>query len=191
MSNNIITYGLKNVHYSKATYNESDDSWGYATPVELKGAQEFSSDLIGGSSSVYADDQVVATLNQNAGRTITLKLTEITDEFKTDILGYKKAENGNLVEITNAEPITFALGFEFQGDKKARRVWFYLCTCAPINEATKSKTESVEANSISLTITARPIAIDDNNLTTHVTASKGDANYDAFLTTAPSLPVIK
>ena len=163
MSNNIITYGLKNVHYSKATYNESDDSWGYATPVELKGAQEFSSDLIGGSSSVYADDQVVATLNQNAGRTITLKLTEITDEFKTDILGYKKA----------------------------RRVWFYLCTCAPINEATKSKTESVEANSISLTITARPIAIDDNNSTTHVTASKGDANYDTFLTTAPSLPVIK
>ena len=191
MSNNIITYGLKNVHYSKATYNESDDSWGYATPVELKGAQEFSSDLIGGSSSVYADDQVVATLNQNAGRTITLKLTEITDEFKTDILGYKKAENGNLVEITNAEPTTFALGFEFQGDKKARRVWFYLCTCAPINESTKSKTESVEANSISLTITARPIAIDDNNSTTNVTASKGDANYDTFLTTAPSLPVIK
>ena len=108
MSNNIITYGLKNVHYSKATYNDTDDSWSYETPVELKGAQEFSSDLIGGSSSVYADDQVVATLNQNAGRTITLKLTEITDEFKTDILGYKKAENGNLVEITNAEPTTFA-----------------------------------------------------------------------------------
>ena len=83
MSNNIVTFGLKNVHYSKATLGP-DGTWSFATPVALPGAQEFSSDLVGSSSSVYADDQVVATLNQNAGRTITLKVTELTDEFKTD-----------------------------------------------------------------------------------------------------------
>ena len=191
MANNIVSFGLKNVHYSKATLNSVDGTWSFATPVSLPGAQEFSSDLIGSSSQVYADDQVVATLNQNAGRTITLKLTELTDEFKTDILGYKKLDNGNLVEIVNAEVVTFALGFEFQGDAKARRTWFYLCTVAPINEATKSKADSVEANSISLTITARPIAIDADNYTTHITASKGDANYATFLSVAPVLPVIK
>lgn len=191
MSNNIVTFGLKNVHYSKATQSATDGSWTFSAPVALPGAQEFSSDLVGSSSQVYADDQVVATLNQNAGRTITLKVTELTDEFKTDILGYKKLDNGNLVEIANAEVVTFALGFEFQGDLKARRTWFYLCTCAPINEATKSKADSVEANSISLTITARPIAIDDDNSTTHITASKGDANYATFLTVAPALPVLK
>ena len=190
MSNNIVTFGLKNVHYSKATLGP-DGTWSFATPVALPGAQEFSSDLVGSSSFVYADDQVVATLNQNAGRTITLKVTELTDEFKTDILGYKKLDNGNLVEITNAEVVTFALGLEFQGDLKARRTWFYLCTCSPINEATKSKTDSVEANAISLSMTARPIAIDSDNYTTHITASKGDANYGTFLTTAPSLPVLK
>lgn len=190
MANNIVTFGLKNVHYAKATLS-TDGTWTFAKPVALPGAQEFSSDLIGSSASVYADDQVVATLNQNAGRTITLKVTELTDEFKTDILGYKKLDNGNLVEITNAPVVTFALGIEFQGDAKARRAWFYLCTVAPINEATKSKTDSVEANSISLTITARPVNVGGDNYATHVTAAKGDENYDTFLTETPVIPEVK
>lgn len=190
MANNIVTFGLKNVHYSKATQG-TDGEWSFGSPVSLPGAQEFSSDLIGSSSSVYADDQVVATLNQNAGRTITLKVTELTDEFKIDILGYKKLDNGNLVEITNAPVTTFALGLEFQGDAKARRVWFYLCNCSPISESTKSKTDSVEANSISLTITARPIKVGEEFYATHIIAAKGDANYDSFLTSAPVIPEVK
>ena len=190
MANNIVTFGLTNVHYAKATQS-TDGSWSFATPARLKGAQEFTSDIIGGSTPVYADDQVVATLNQNAGRTISLKVTELPDEFKTDILGYKKLENGNLVEIANAPVVTFALGIQFSGDVKARRVWYFLCTVTPINEATKSKAESIEANSITLNITVRPIAINDEDYTTHVIASKGDSNYETFLSVAPVVPEIK
>lgn len=191
MANNIVTFGLKNVHYSIATLSTTDGTWKFASPIELPGAQEFSSEIIGSASQVYADDKVVATLNQNAGRNITLKLTELTDEFKKDILGYKEAENGNLVEVTNAPVVTFALGFEIQGDIKARRTWIYLCTCAPISESTKSKSDSVEANAISLSITARPIQVDDDNFTTLISATKDNGNYATFLTTAPSLPVLK
>lgn len=189
MANNKITYGLKNVYYSVAKENESG-VWTFATPVKLPGAQEFSNDIIGGSTNVNADDTTIATLNSLSGRTLTLKLTELTDEFKVDVLGYKKLTNGNLVEITNAEPTTFALGFEIQGDVKARRVWFYLCSVSPISEASKTKTDSVEVNAITLNITARPIAIDDSHYTTHVTASLGDSNYATFLTTAPTLPTL-
>ena len=94
------------------------------------------------------------------------------------------------VEITNAPVVTFALGVEFQGDVKARRVWYYLCNVTPINEATKTKSESIEANAITLNITVRPIAIDEENYTTHAIASKGDSNYNNFLTTAPTLPEV-
>lgn len=190
MSNNIVTFGLKNVHYAKATLG-SDGTWAFATPAPLVGAQEFSSDIIGGSTAVYADDQVVANLNQNAGRTISLKLTEVPDEFKTDILGYKKMENGNIVEVANAPVVTFALGLEFQGDIKARRSWFYLCTVTPISEASKSKTDSVEANGITLNITARPIATNKDYLIIHVDASKGDSNYDTFFSAVPALPTLE
>lgn len=187
MSNNIVTFGLKNVHYAKATQG-NDGSWTFAKPVRLNGAQEFSSDIIGGSTSVYADDQLVASLNQNAGRTIALKVTEIPDEFKIDILGYQKLENGNLVEILNAPVVTFALGIEFQGDVKARRAWFYLCNVTPISEATKSKTDSVEANSVTLNISARPIEISGGYALLHQVASKGDSNYEAFFNAVPELP---
>lgn len=188
--NNIVSFGLRNVHYSIATQSD-DGTWTFATPVAFPGAQEFNSDIIGGSTTVRADDIVVAQLNQNGGRTLTLKVTELTDEFKTDILGYKKTTEGNLVEITNAPVVTFALGVEFQGDVKARRVWYYLCNVTPINEATKTKAESVEANAITLNITVRPIAIDEENYTTHAIASKGDSNYESFLSTAPVLPEVE
>ena len=188
--NNIVSFGLRNVHYAVATQSLEDGSWSFGSPVEFPGAQEFTSEVIGGATTVRADDIVVAQLNQNGGRTLTLKVTEVPESFKKDVLGYKATSEGNLVEITNAPTVTFALGVEYQGDVKARRVWYYLCNVAPINEATKSKTESVEANSITLNINVRPIAIDDNNYTTHRIANKGDGNYDAFLTTAPALPVI-
>lgn len=190
MSNNKVTFGLTNVHYAKATLG-SDNSWSFDTPVRLYGAQEITSDIVGGSTSVYADDSVIATLVQNAGRTISLTMTEISEDFKIDILGYKKLNNGNLVEITNADVTTFALGCEFQGDAKARRVWFYLCTVTPLNEASKSKADSVEANTITLNITARPIAINNKYSTTHITSCFGDSNYDTFLTSSPELPTIE
>ncbi len=188
MANNKITYGLRNVHYSIATQG-TDGTWTFATPIVLPGAQEFSSDIVGGSTSVYADDIVIANLVQNAGRTLTLKLTELTEEFKINVLGYKRLTNGNLVEVANAPVITFALGIEFQGDAKARRAWFYLCNVTPISESTKSKTDSAEANAVTLNITARPIEVGDH-LVTNVVAAVGDSNYSNFLTAAPTVPVI-
>lgn len=188
MSQTKITFGLKNVHYSIATISSSG-TWSFATPVALPGAQEFSSEVVGGSTNVYADDTLYASLIQNAGRTLTVKFTEIPDSFKKDVLGYKQLANGNLVEIANAPVVTFAFGFEFQKDNGARRVWYYLCNVTPIGESTKSKADSIEANSISLTITARPLEVEDD-LVTNCVANKGDSNYTNFLTTAPVIPVI-
>lgn len=188
MANNKITFGLKNVHYSIATQTEGG-VWSFATPVALPGAQEFTSDIVGGSSSVYADDIVYSVISQSAGRTITLKFTEITEEFKIAVLGYKRLANGNLIEIANAKPVTFALGLEFDGDVKHRRVWFYLCNVTPISESSKTKADSIEANSTTLNITCRPLE-DDGYLVINCVADETNSNYSSFLTTAPSKPVI-
>ena len=76
MPNNKITFGLRNVHYAIAN-QDNNGNWSFDTPVALQGAQEFSSEVVGGSTNVYADDTLYASLVQNAGRTLTLKFTEI------------------------------------------------------------------------------------------------------------------
>ena len=183
---NKVTFGLKNVHYAIATPTE-DDTWDFGTPKKLHGAQELSAEVIAGKTDVYADDKIVATLASSSGSNITLKLTELDDDFKVDILGFARDSNGNLVEIVNHRTKTFALGYEIQGDIKARRIWYFLCTATPSGDASKSKADSIEANSITLNITARPIE-SGNNLILRVIAGVGDTNYPAFLTTTPRLP---
>jgi phi13 family phage major tail protein len=183
---NKVTFGLTNVHYALATQG-SDGSWTFGTPKRLVGAQEITTEAIGGTTQVYADDKVIATLVSNSGTTVTLKFTEIDDDFKKDIFGFKTDNNGNFVEVINSDTKTFALGYEIQGDSKARRIWYYLCTATPTGDASKSKADSIEANAISITITARPIET-GNHLILRVIASVGDSNYATFLTNQPVLP---
>ena len=183
---NKVTFGLTNVHYALATQGV-DGSWSFATPIRLEGAQEITTEAIGGSSQVYADDKVIATLVSNSGSNVSLKFTEIDETFKKDIFGFLEDTNGNLVEILNAETKTFALGYEIQGDVKARRIWYFLCTATPSGDASKSKADSIEANSITLNVTARPIESGDNQIL-RVIAGMGDTNYTGFLTQTPALP---
>lgn len=183
---NKVTYGLKNVHYAVAT--ESQGSWTYGTPVALEGAQEFSATILGGKSDVYADDKVIATTTSYSGQDITLKFTELSDQFKKDVLGYIEQDN-SLIEITNAGVVTFALGFEIAGDAKRRRVWYYLCSATPVGDSTKSTTDTVEVNSVQLAITARPITSGNYDII-RVIKEQGQTGYDTFLTTAPTVPAI-
>ena len=185
---NKVTFGLTNVHYALATQTE-DGSWTFAVPKRLVGAQEISVEAIGGSAQVYADDTVIKTLVSNSGSNVTLKFTEIDVAFKKDIFGFLEDTNGNLVEIINAETKTFALGYEIQGDMHARRIWYFLCTATPTGDVSKTKSDSIEANSIELNITARPIEAGDNHIL-RVIAKQSDSNYATFLTTSPALPTV-
>ncbi|MCL2521255.1 MAG: hypothetical protein FWE36_00170 [Erysipelotrichales bacterium] len=179
---NKVSFGLTNVYYAKLS--DEDSRIEYDLPLRLHGAQELSHEVIGGSERVFADDRVFAVLSQNAGRSVTLKLTELDNDFKIKILGYRELSNGNIIEVANAKTEKFALGFELQGDKLARRTWFYKCSIVPINEATKTKGESAEANAITLDIVAEPIEV-GSEMITFITAHKNDQNYEEFLTRRP------
>ena len=185
---NKVTFGLKNVHYAVATPNE-DDTWTFSEPKRLIGAQELTAEVIAGKTDVYADDRILATLVSNSGSTITLKLTELDDDFKVDALGFARDINGNLIELVTHKIKTFALGYEIQGDAKARRIWYFLCTASPVGDSTKSKAESIEPNSVSLTITARSVEVGNHSVIRTI-AKFGDSNYGSFFTAVPGLPSI-
>ncbi len=184
-TSNKITYGLRNLCYFKATITDGEIT--YSAPVKLEGAQEMTATILGGKTDIYADDKVFATINGASGQELTFTLTDLPESFLTDILGYQKSSDGNLLEIVDAPVVSFALGFEIQGDSSERRVVYPLCVATPFAQGASTKSDSISINTISLTVTARPVEVDGNYMIRQV-VNKNDTNYSTLFTTAYTLP---
>lgn len=186
-TNNKVKYGLKNVHYAVATIGEEGDVT-YDTPKALLGAQDMTASLLGGKTDVYADDIVFYTANGVSGQELTLTLTNLPESFLTDVLGYKKSSEGSLMEVVGAPVVSFALMFEISGDVSNRRVVYPLCVATPVVDSATTKGETVEINTVSLTVTARPALLDNESYIIRDILPPTDTRYNTLFTTAYTLP---
>lgn len=177
---NKVTFGLCNGKYAVATPNS--DGYTFGTVKALPNLQSFSLTRKGGKSDVAADDTIIASIASFSGADITIKLSELSEEFKKDVLGYKEDSAKGLCEVTNAAPVTFAFGFEVKGDVKKRRIWYYLCTATQGSEATETNSDSITPNSDEVVITARPINCKGTYVLRRI-VEEGASDYDTSFTT--------
>ena len=189
---NKIKYGLKNVYYAVATI-AANGSATYETPVALPGAVSISLEPQGDTTPFYADNIEYWTGISNTGYEGDLEVARLTDAFKTDILGYLESGNGLYVEDANANPVHFALLFQFEGDVKATRHVMYNCTATRASASGNTKTETIEPQTETVSITATSIyvaALDTDIVKAETNESTGDTVYSAFFT-AVTLPTAK
>lgn len=158
MAENKIKYGLKNVYYAVATI-AADGSATYDTPVAFPGAVSLSLSPQGETSPFYADNISYWIGVSNTGYEGELEMARVIDSFKTDVLGYKRDNKDVIFEDANANPVHFALIFQFEGDQKATRHVMYNCTAARPEAAGNTKAESIEPQTETVSITATSIYV--------------------------------
>ncbi len=153
---NKIKFGIKNVFYAVATI-ATNGSATYSAPVALPGAVSISLDQQGETTPFYADNIVYYTSVANNGYEGDLEMAKLPDVFLKDVLGFKEDHNGALFEDANAPVVHFALLFQFEGDKHARRHVLYNCTANRPSVSGMTKEESIEPQTETVTITARTV----------------------------------
>lgn len=172
---NKVKYGLKNVYYSVITMSAGVPQ--YAAPVAIPGAVNLALSPIGDKTEFFADDSAYFVTTANDGYEGDLEIALIPDHFRTAVLGEITDANGALIE--NADVLTkdFALMFEFNGDTNATRHVLYNVNAARPNLEGKTKEKSIDPQTETLAITARP-AVDTSDVKAKVL--QGENGYNAF-----------
>lgn len=152
---NKVVYGLSNVHY--AVWD--DEKGEYGAPVHVPGAVSFTTTREGNNDNFFADNVPYVTFMTNGGYTGDLELAYGPAQMLVDLVGYIKAENGMVLEDSNATAKTFALLFEIGSNTNPERCVFYNCTLSRPEMDANTTTDSTEPDTQSFELAAIPRAL--------------------------------
>lgn len=184
---NKIKFGLKNVHYAVATetLDPVTGAWSttYGAVSAWTGAVNISLDAQGENSKFYADDGVYAVIGNNQGYEGDFESALIPEAVEVALLNRTLDATDKVVYETGDDSNTvtyFALMFEFTGDSTGKRYVLYRCTLTRPTIAGATKTDSVDVQTESVTITATPRLDADHLVMAHTGDTTTEAVYDAW-----------
>lgn len=155
MAANKIRYGLKNVYYAVLTESTTDS---YAAPVAIPGAVNLSLSPVGENASFVADDMKYFISQGNNGYEGTLEIALLPESFRTSVMGEVEDSKKVIFEKSSANPVPFALLFEFTGDGHQIKHVLYKCIVTRAN-IEGAATTSKEIKTTTLNIQVLPNSV--------------------------------
>lgn len=177
-----VKFGLKNVHIAPIT-GVTNNAYTYGDIIKVPGAVSISLEPQGDSNDFFADNIKYFSVYANNGYSGDFELAMITDEIREKIFGEKKDSNGAYIENVNDIFKPFALGFQIEGDEKARRFWYYNCSCSRSKNEAKTIESSKEPSTDSMTINAMGRETDGKVRALLTETAENKEAYDQFFDT--------
>lgn len=188
MAENKVQYGLKNVYYAPVTAETADGVPTYGAPVAWPGAVSLSVEAEGDRTVFRADNTDYYIMSANNGYSGELETAKIPDSFRTAILGDYLDTNNILVEDAEAQPVPFALIFQFEGDQQETKHVLYKCVASRPTIESETTDEEIEPKTETIEFTATAITSGDKRIVKAKTTENTDAAVVSAWFTAVQLP---
>lgn len=198
----LVKFNVKNAKYALP----EADGWG--APVAFGTSKSIALEADTSTKKLYGDGRVILTLVNDKGKTGTLTLNNICDEYEIAMKRKMKLAVG-LADIKQTANVPHCIYFETDGadDSGARvtaKTWLYMVTSTRPSESYEQDTDDINESSfdLPLTIAGLPIKTAAGEVykekgvevyAWQVTVVPGDAEYDTFgdavvLPTVPETP---
>ena len=176
MPENKVQFNLKNVYYAAKTAE------GYATPVHIPGAVNLNLSPEGENTPFYADGIVYYQSVSNQGYSGDLEIAKVPDQMLQDIWGFTLDQTSKvLTENATAEPATFALLFQIDGDADESLYALYSVTAQRPAIASATNEASKTPQTQTLAMTAIPLP--DGKVSCRTTADTPEETKTGWFTT--------
>lgn len=176
----MATVGLDNVYYALIT---SDDEAGtvYEEPKKLAPAIQLTKTPAYNRSNLRADNGVIATAGSKGPTAITVGVSELTKEARTDIFGMKTNADGVVVSNKNDRPADVALMARAEkSNGEHRYIVLYKVQFNPPEETIDTKQETPTFNTPSISGEAIP-RLSDGNEEAYVDSDDADITDQAII----------
>lgn len=151
-----VKFNIHNVHY--AIISETDGVVTYGKPVHIPGAKSFSLEPQGDVSPFYADGIVYYRSAANNGYQGDLEMALFPASFLKDVFGITEGTTSKvLTENAKAEPKSFALLFEEDGDMTGTKFVLYNCAATRPSRSFATIEETKDPTTSTITVTATSI----------------------------------
>lgn len=176
---NKVHYDLKNVFVALLTVDESG-AVTFGTPKRLPGAIGMDLGAQGDTVKLRADGIDYYKNTSNSGYSGKLSMAMVPDWFREEFLGQTLTTTDKVL-VENAvtdQPKAFALLYQFDGDKKARRHVLYNCLASRPNVKGENKDNQREADTEELALDCS--ALPDGNVKASTTEGTPESVYNAW-----------